>query len=494
MTAPLRLPPGAKPGGPANWLRTDRSNWQWRGLQFFACNLGGGPMVDLVSGDVATRGGTADPYRATGLGDIESDFDGSGDYYEWGALPPFVPTEPYTVVWECVLDAFTAAFPSPIVLDKGGGANPYIATYSNSGSYKDLHWGFRGGELGPNRRWTFPADVSVTGERHYVALAFYGGDRSVAGNYDLWVNGHRAGSSTAGTFLAVYTAAYRIGRGHSGSDFDGGVRQVRVYDWTWQEQHAQEFFRLRGNIPFPAPWYFVPATTGGSHALLADDLSTSPDLSEPSISQVHALAGEDLSGAAALGEPSVWQLHVLAGEDLSTTCALGTPTLNEAHALAADDLSTGPSLSIPALSQGHVLAADDLAVAPVLGAPAPGQVHALAASDVAAAPVLSEPVISIGAVQLFAEDLGIVVQLGQPALGQVHVLAGEGLATTSALALGALGQVHGLAADDIVGTALLSLPGLNALGLGTVTRPRIEMLPGYSVAVRVPTRTIRVSG
>lgn len=164
-------------------------------------------------------------------------------------------------------------------------------------------------------------------------------------------------------------------------------------------------------IPFPA-------ATGADHDLLADDLSTTPTLTEPSIGQT----------------------HVLAADDVATTATLTEPALGQVHALTADDLATTPTLTEPALAtEGtDALSAEDLATTPTLTQAALGQVHALTADDISTTPTLGEPVLAVGPVVLYAEDLQIVVTLPQPQLGQIHALTAEGISTTPALSMPAL--------------------------------------------------------
>gem|GEM_PF-5957879 len=139
-------------------------------------------------------------------------------------------------------------------------------------------------------------------------------------------------------------------------------------------------------IPFPA-------ATGGDHNLLADDLSTTPTLTEPSIGQTHVLAADDVTTTATLTEPALGQVHALLADDLATTPTLTEPSVGQVHALTANDISTTPTLSEPvlAIDGTDALTADDLSIAPTLTAATLGQVHVLLAGDITVTPTLGQP-------------------------------------------------------------------------------------------------------
>ena len=169
--------------------------------------------------------------------------------------------------------------------------------------------------------------------------------------------------------------------------------------------------------------------------LLADDIESASQLSQPAIGQTHVLAANDLQSASEVQQGVLGQTHGLAADDLESASQLSRPNLATGadHNLLADDLQSASEIQQGVLGQTHVLAANDLQSASELSRPALGQIVDLFANDLESASQLSRPTLTEAAAALLADDLESASELQQGVLGQVHVLTANDLESASQL-------------------------------------------------------------
>jgi hypothetical protein len=219
-------------------------------------------MVDLVNGIAGTRAGTADPGRMND-GAYDAYFDGIGDSWGFGttALLPNVTT-PNTIVVEVQLDSFVDTYPQIAGFTVTGGSQ-YRVFYSNDASYNDISFGDGSGTL---RGVTVPSGFSVTGQRHWLVVSFDGVNEGADSSYSVWLNGELCAFTTSSAPGGV-TNENRVGAQSLGSgDWNGVIRQVRLYNYAWNAERAISFYRNRGSglfVPQKIPAYFGVTAAGG---------------------------------------------------------------------------------------------------------------------------------------------------------------------------------------------------------------------------------------
>lgn len=238
-----------------------------------------GGMIDLKTGEWGTRSGTDDPMRTSEEGTLDAYFDGDGDSYLMAAQEFTVP---FSVWWEAYLDAFVDAFPVICVLQIASTANTFRIFYSNNASYNDIS--FSAAASGANARCILmPSGCTQTGQRHWGVITYDGVNAGADSSYTCYINGQLATFSTASA-NATITDENRIGS-HSATtpDWNGPIRQVRVYSGLTSQAQANEFFLNRGSGLFwpddgeedlygetaPAAGVFIPIIGRGPGLQLA---------------------------------------------------------------------------------------------------------------------------------------------------------------------------------------------------------------------------------
>jgi IPT/TIG domain len=109
--------------------------------------------------------------------------------------------------------------------------------------------------------------------------------------------------------------------------------------------------------------------------LLAQDLESATNVSQPVIGQTHALLAQDLESVSNVSTPTAANLagsHDLLAQDLQSATSVSTPVMGVIRNLLAQDLQSATSVSTPVVGQKHNLLAQDLQSAtsvstPVLG-------------------------------------------------------------------------------------------------------------------------------
>lgn len=192
--------------------------------------------------------------------------------------------------------------------------------------------------------------------------------------------------------------------------------------------------------------------SGGTDALLADDIESSSEVGSPSLGQEHSLFADDVESSAEVSTPSLSQSHALQADDVESSSELTTaPSLGQIHNLSAGDAESASETSSPGIGQIHSLNAESLESASEASSPTIGQEHALAADDVESS------------TEVFA-----------PNLGQVHALTVVDVESASEVSSPALADVapgtHALSAEDVESRSEVSAPILTLVsgeqGLG----------------------------
>jgi hypothetical protein len=199
-----------------------------------------GGMIDLVTGSWGTRAGSADPMRSTNFGTLESYFDGVGDNYNFGATAVISTGAPFTIVVEAFLDAFVDAFPTYCALCNET-ANSYLVFLNTGATYGDLTFG-SGGTSWSRFRASLTGVAGLSGERHWLVVTYNGAGATTQSNFACYLNGASLALSGSGS-LSGTTNDNRVGGSSlSTTDWNGSIRQVRVYDRVWSEAEAVRFW------------------------------------------------------------------------------------------------------------------------------------------------------------------------------------------------------------------------------------------------------------
>lgn len=245
--------------------RIVRSDPEAEGL--VACYVAApGGMIDLVSGTWGTRAGTADPMRGTEAGTLDAYFDGVGDNHNFGTTALINTGAPFTIVAEAFLDAFVDAFPTYGAFCNDT-SNSYLVFLNTGATYGDLTFGSGGTSWGRYRA-SLTGVAALSGERHWLVVTYNGAGATTQGNFACYVNGSSALPLSASGSLSGTTNDNRVGgTSLTTTDWNGSIRQVRVYDRAWSQDEAIRFWHpaTRDSLFAPARRfnYFGVAAAGG---------------------------------------------------------------------------------------------------------------------------------------------------------------------------------------------------------------------------------------
>lgn len=192
-------------------------------------------MMNLVSGEVGVRSGSADPGIIFPSGGIAAYFDGDGDQYAFSEVSGMDSTLPFSLVWE--------AWPSGVI-----DLHPAVATFKSVGSNAvRLSYSSTVGDLFLSEttttmcRFAFSPWASLYDEYHRGVVTYDGSQ------YLLYINGGKVSPSGSAT-TAVLTNVTRIGRTNaSDHDWAGAIRQVRRYTRAWSDEEAYAFCNRTGD-------------------------------------------------------------------------------------------------------------------------------------------------------------------------------------------------------------------------------------------------------
>lgn len=236
-----------------------------------------GGMLDLVTGTVGTRSGTADPMRSNEEGTLDAYYDGVSDSDGFGTASLIVTTAPFTLVWEGRLDAFVDGFPTPMeVMTAADGA--YRIHYSNDTSYDDITFGTT--SAGWARFFVSLSGIaSVTAERHWGVLTYDGVSPTTASSFKCYVNGRDTGTPASTPGYGGVTAENRVGgTSATSTDWNGSIRQARVYDRVWSHAEVVRFWHPSSRDSLYAPprrrTYFG-VTAGGAPSIVGPLIGSS---------------------------------------------------------------------------------------------------------------------------------------------------------------------------------------------------------------------------
>lgn len=92
---------------------------------------------------------------------------------------------------------------------------------------------------------------------------------------------------------------------------------------------------------------------GTEHALLADDVQSTSEVSSPSLGQVHVLDATNVQSTSQLTSPVLGQSHVLTADDVEAASEVSAPVLSASgeHALLAVSVEARSELSTPTLDR-----------------------------------------------------------------------------------------------------------------------------------------------
>jgi putative methionine-R-sulfoxide reductase with GAF domain len=137
----------------------------------------------------------------------------------------------------------------------------------------------------------------------------------------------------------------------------------------------------------------TPDAAAASDDLLADDIESASEVTNPTIGQEHALLADDVESASEVTTPVITQEHALLANDVESASEVTTPVLLEVHALLADDIESTSEVTVPVIGQIHSITAVDIESASEISVPVIGGTHVLLADDVESASEVSTPLI-----------------------------------------------------------------------------------------------------
>ncbi len=202
--------------------------------------------------------------------------------------------------------------------------------------------------------------------------------------------------------------------------------------------------------------------SGGTDALLADDIESASEVGSPSVGQEHALTADDVESSSEVGSPSLGQEHGLSADDIESASEVSSPAVGQVHNLAADDSEATSEVTAPAIGQAHTLSAGDVESSSETSSPSIGQEHSLSADSVEASTELTAPNLSSNSTvdNLLADDLEAASEVSAPSLSQVEDLEADSVELTSEVSSPDLDQIHNLLGDDVSSTSEITSPSV----------------------------------
>ena len=222
-------------------------------------------MRDLINPSITpTRAGSADSGAITRSGKYAASFDGVDDQYQFGSTVTVDVGAPFTIVWQSELTAFVDSYPVCFTARTGIANSPVRCFYTTDASYNDITVGYATSNA---HAFLVPDGLSLTNDEHFGVWAYNGGGFSNGSNHSMWINGRPCALTT--TFnLGSVTDDTRIGGSSAPTtDWNGYIRQVRVYNRAWAEAEAYRFWdpRTRDNLfKRSARIYSFPVAGGGT--------------------------------------------------------------------------------------------------------------------------------------------------------------------------------------------------------------------------------------
>lgn len=320
-----------------------------------------GGMMDLVSGTIGTRAGTADPTRSNELGRLDAYFDGNADQYAFDATSLISTSAPFTVVWEAVNDALTPDTYQILGSALGAGTGGWSIGYTSASGYTDIHFGSSSASW-VEGRVSLAGIASVSGERHWGVLTYNGAGATTLTNFAVFLNGV-APTVSSGNALSNITDSNRVGGSNlTNTDWNGSVRQWRVYNRAWSQDEAVRFWHQSSRDSLFAPpkrKIFLGVAAGGSITLTINDATHGQTADGVSLTQQHQLAVQDASHAHAVDNLALTQQHELAVDDATHGHAADNLTLSTELTLSIADALHGHAVDNITLVQQHVLVVAD---------------------------------------------------------------------------------------------------------------------------------------
>lgn len=260
-------------------------------------------MIDLVSGVIGSRNGTSDPGNVSESGSFSAYFDGIGDSYTISDSGAVDTSSPFTIVWEARLDSFVDQFPAIVVLRRGVVSNPLRIFYSNDSAYDDITIGFIGNGVSTTR----PSAVSsMVGRTIFGVWSFAGGAFSTLSSHTVWMDGDECSVSAASS-LASITDETRVGGSSAATtDWNGSIRQVRLYSREWTQEEAFAFWNpsTRDSIFLKESRAIFLPSAGGGGAVSAEGILPSLSLSAATGSATGAATASADLPTASLSSPT----------------------------------------------------------------------------------------------------------------------------------------------------------------------------------------------
>ena len=176
----------------------------------------------------------------------------------------------------------------------------------------------------------------------------------------------------------------------------------------------------------------LPATAGGGDtALLADDIESTSEVSNPNIGQAHGLTSNSIQSSTELSSPVVGQVHTLLADDIESSSEVSAPNLAEVSAtvnnLLADNLESSTEVSTGSLGQIHALLSDDVSSTTAVSTPALAHIHVLTSVDISSTSEVSTPSLVASSVHsLLADNLESATILSFPTLDRSEGGGGSG--------------------------------------------------------------------
>ena len=210
--------------------------------------------------------------------------------------------------------------------------------------------------------------------------------------------------------------------------------------------------------------------SGGTDALLADDVSSTSETTSPALGQEHSLTAASVQSQAEVSTPALGQEHALTATSTESASEVTAPTVGQEHALTADDAQSTSELTAPALqsvSGTDNLLADDAESASEVTQPALGQEHGLTSTDVESASELTSPALGQGHA-LTAASVSSVSEVSAPTLAEfsgLDPLLADDVESQAEINTPSITQVHALLANDLEASSEVSTGVLNGGGL-----------------------------
>lgn len=155
-------------------------------------------------------------------------------------------TAPLAIVLEVISESYhsTANYRTILQAPIVGSTNPLLVWYHKRTTFSgDIAWVQRGASTYTQYSdMSGLTDLTPLNQRHWIVISYNGSGWDTSANWACYVNGRTLSVSRILGSISTASNIILVGSTPTGAEWDGGIRQVRVYDREWSHAEAFRFW------------------------------------------------------------------------------------------------------------------------------------------------------------------------------------------------------------------------------------------------------------